>query len=68
MNIPLGPVRLLTDIPAAERPALEVLRTDTTTWAALVDATRNPSAEWFAYKPGHTNVCNRSVPTRAVAQ
>jgi peptidylprolyl isomerase len=68
MNISLGPVRLLADVPAAERPALEVMRTDTATWAAFVEATRNPTAEWFAYKPGHTNVCNRSVPTRAVPQ
>ena len=67
MNIPLGPVRLLADLPAAERPALEVMRTDTATWAVLVAATRNPAAAWFAYKPGHTNVCNRSVPIRAVS-
>ena len=65
-NIPLGAVRLLADMPAAERPSLEVMRTDTATWAALVDATRSPVAEWFAYRPGHTNVCNRSVPTRAI--
>lgn len=64
MNIPLGPVRLLADVPAAERPALEVMRTDTPTWNALVEATRNPAADWFVYKPGHTNICNRTVPTR----
>lgn len=68
MNIPLGPVRLLADMPVAERPALEVMRTDTASWNALVEATRNPAAEWFAYKPGHTNVCNRGVPTRPVSQ
>lgn len=67
-NIPLGPVQLLADIAPAQRPALEVLRTDTATWAALVEATRNPGAEWFVYRPGHTNICNRSIPTRPMAQ
>jgi cyclophilin family peptidyl-prolyl cis-trans isomerase len=67
MHIPLGPVRMLADVPAAERPALEVMRTDTATWSALVHATRNPASPWFVYRPGHTNICNRSVPVRAVA-
>ena len=66
-NIPLGPVRLLVDVPAAERPALEVMRTDSRTWTALVESARNPGGEWFARKPGRTNLCNRSVPTRATA-
>lgn len=67
MQVPLGTVRLAADIPVAERPALEVMRTDTSTWSALVRATRNPVAPWFVYRPGHTNICNRPVPVRAVA-
>ncbi len=66
LNIPLGAVRLLADMPKAEWPAIEVMRTDTAAWRALVAATRSPSAEWFAYRPGHTSICNRSVPTRTV--
>ena len=67
MNIPLGAVRLLADVPPPERPALEVMRTDTATWRAMLQATRKPANEWFVYQPGHTNVCNRSVPVRAIA-
>jgi len=63
-KIALGKVQLMADMPPAERPALEVLRTDTATWTALVEATRNPQAAWFAFRPGHTNVCNRSIPVR----
>lgn len=63
-HIPLGRTRLLADIPAAERPALEVMRTDTPAFAAVVEAGRNPASDWFVYKPGHTNVCNVNVPTR----
>ncbi len=66
MQVPLGPVRLLADIPAGERPALEVMRTDTATWKALVEASRNPVNPWFAYQAGHTTICNRSVPTRPI--
>jgi len=63
-RIALGKVRLMADMPAAERPTLEVLRTDTATWAALVEATRNPQSAWFAFRPGHTSICNRGIPVR----
>ena len=59
--------RMLADIPTTERPAIEIMRTDTATWAALLEAARNPGGEWYAHKPGHTNVCNRPVPTRPTA-
>ncbi len=62
--IPITRARLLADIPAAERPALEVLRTDTATWAALVQASRHARGGWAVHSPLHSNICNRSVPTR----
>ena len=56
--------RLLADIPAAERPALEVLRTDTATWPPW---SSQPPRPWRLGRaqPLHSNICNRSVPTRA---
>jgi len=63
-RIALGRVQLMADMAPAERPALEVLRTETATWTALVEATRNPPAAWFAFRPGHTNICNRGIPVR----
>jgi peptidylprolyl isomerase len=65
-RIALGPVRMLSDVPVAERPALEVLRTDTRTWKALLQATRNVASPWYVYQAGHTNICNRSVPVRTM--
>jgi prolyl oligopeptidase len=62
--IPITRARLLADIPAAERPALEVLRTDTATWSALVEASRHARGGWAVHSPLHSNICNRSVPTR----
>ena len=55
--------RLMADVPAAERPALQVLRTDSATWAALLDARRNRTG-WFVYSPRHIEICSASVPTR----
>jgi peptidylprolyl isomerase len=55
--------RMLADMPEAERPALQVLRTDSKTWAELLDARRHRSG-WFVHSPGHIEVCSASVPTR----
>ena len=57
-------VRLLADMPNAERPAIEVMRTDTATWRALLDARRVRREEWFVHSPRHINVCNATVPVR----
>jgi len=61
---PIRNVKLLADVPPAERPALEVLRTDTPTWAALLEARRVRREEWFVHSPRHINLCNAVVPTR----
>lgn len=60
-------VRLLADMPESERPALEVLRTDTATWRALLDARRVRREAWFVHSPRHINVCNATVPVRQKA-
>lgn len=56
-------VRLLADVPAAERPALQVLKTESTTWNELLDARRNRGG-WYVHSPGHVDICSASVPTR----
>lgn len=57
-------VRLLEQLPEAERPALEVLRTDSATWPKLLDARRVRREEWFVHSPRHIGLCNATVPTR----
>jgi peptidylprolyl isomerase len=61
---PIRTIRLAADVPASERTPLEVLRTDTPTFAALIEARRNRSDEWFKYKAGHVDVCNVPVMVR----
>jgi peptidylprolyl isomerase len=57
-------VRLLADLPQANRPDLEVLKTDSATWQALVAERRNPSDDFHLFKANFTNVCNLNVPVR----
>jgi peptidylprolyl isomerase len=62
---PLKSLRVAADLPEAERTPLEVLRTDTATFAAFVDARRNRHEEWFKVPAGRIDVCNVPVPARA---
>lgn len=56
-------VRLLAEVPAAERPALQVLKTESATWTRLLDARRFRGG-WFVHSPGHVDICSAAVPTR----
>ena len=57
-RVPIRSIRILADVPQADRTPLEVMRTDTATFTALVEARRNRSEDWFVYKAGHIDVCN----------
>lgn len=62
--VPIRSARLAADVPAAERTALEVFRTDTDAFAQLVEARRNRREEWFHQPQGRIDVCNVPLPTR----
>lgn len=57
-------VRLASDLPPSQRMHLEVLRTGTPTFAALVESRRNRSDAWYLYKVGKIDVCNVPLPVR----
>jgi len=61
---PIRSIRVLADVPESERTPIEILRTDTPTFTALVEARRNRSEEWFKYQAGHIDVCNVPVMAR----
>jgi peptidylprolyl isomerase len=65
-HVPIRSVRVAADVPAAERVTLELLRTDTATWDALVDARRTRREDWFLNKAGKIEVCNVPLPVRPV--
>ena len=59
-------VRLASDLPPSQRMHLEALRTDTPTFAALVESRRNRSDAWYLYKAGKIDVCNVPLPVRKI--
>jgi peptidylprolyl isomerase len=62
---PIVRLALASALPDAERPRLEVLRTDTATFDALVEARRNRSDDWYLHKAGHIDLCNIPIPVRS---
>ena len=64
-HVPIRRVRVAADVPEAERSRLEVLRTDTATFAALVEARRNRRDEWYKVPAGHIDLCNVPIPVRS---
>ena len=63
---PIKAIRLAADVPAAERTNLEVFRTDTPTFDALVEARRNRKDDWYLVKAGHIDLCNVPIPVRPI--
>lgn len=61
---PILRVRLASDLPPAQRMRLQVLRTDTPTFNALVESRRNRSDAWYLYKAGKIDLCNVPLPVR----
>lgn len=57
-------VRFGDQIPAADRLALEALRTDTATFSDLIEARRTRLEDWFIDPAGHIGLCNVPLPVR----
>ena len=57
-------IRLATDLPEAERLPIEALRTDTRTFADLVEARRNRRDDWYKVPAGRIDLCNVPLPVR----
>jgi peptidylprolyl isomerase len=62
--VPISSIRVAADLPQAERLPLQVLRTDTQTWTALVESRRNRRDEWYLRAAGHVELCNVPIPVR----
>lgn len=67
-NVPIASIRLASDIPAAQRPNYEALRTDSATFRALLEERRTRPDPWYKHAPGHIGVCNMPLPVRAVGK
>jgi len=65
--VPVKSMRVASDVPAAQRTDLEILRTDTPTFLAYVEARRSRHEEWFKVPAGRIDVCNVPIPSRRAA-
>lgn len=59
-------IRLAADVPEQERSLLEVLRTDTDSFAAVAEARRNRIDDWSIAPAGHIDLCNVQLPVRPI--
>jgi peptidylprolyl isomerase len=57
-------IRMAADVPRAERSSLEVLRSDSRTFAALLDARRNRRDDFYRRPAGYLELCNALLPSR----
>jgi peptidylprolyl isomerase len=62
--LPIKSIRVAADVPASERSNLEVIRTDSTAFAALVESRRNRPEEFFKVAAGRIDLCNVPIAVR----
>ncbi len=65
--LPIKSVRIAADVPPAERTQLEVLRTDTPTFTALIESRRNRPEDFFKVQAHRIELCNVPLPVREMA-
>ena len=63
-RVPIKSIRLAADVPEAQRTPLQVIRTDTPTWDAAVEARRNRRDGWYVHPAGHIDLCNVPIAAR----
>lgn len=66
-RLPIKSVRLAADVATEERTNLEVMRTETPTFAALVESRRNRRDDWYKVPAGKIELCNAPIPVRPIA-
>ena len=64
--VPIESVRIAADLPAAERTPIEVLRTGSATFRAVLDQRRERHESWFKFNPGRIDLCNVPLPVRTL--
>ena len=64
---PIRRVIFAADLPATERVELELLRTDSASFAALVEARRNRRDDWYKVPAGKIDLCSIPLPVRRKA-
>ncbi|EKU83141.1 peptidylprolyl isomerase [Massilia timonae] len=61
---PIASVRLAADVPLPERSKLEVMRTESAAFQAVIEAQRNRGGPWTKVAAGAIDLCNVPIPVR----
>ncbi|GLQ97225.1 peptidylprolyl isomerase [Dyella mobilis] len=64
---PIISVRLAADIPPAQRESIQVLRTDSPTFAAIIEAKRNRHDAFYTVPAGKIDLCSIDIPVRSMS-
>lgn len=64
--VPIKSVKLMADVAEAERTRFEIMRTESASFKAVVEAQRNRGGPWTKYAAGHVDLCNVPIPVREV--
>ena len=67
-RVAIQSIRLAADLKPAERLKLQVLRTDTPLFTALVEARRNRRDDFYKRPAGHIDLCNVPLPVRTAPE
>jgi peptidylprolyl isomerase len=62
--LPIKSIRVAADVAVSERSDLEVIRTDTATFSALVESRRNRPEDFFKLQAGRIDLCNVPIAVR----
>ena len=65
-TVPIRSVRIAADVPTPERTPIEVLRTNSDTFRAVLEQRRQRHEPWFKFSPDHIDLCNVPLPVRMV--
>jgi len=66
-RVTISSVQLASAVPPEQRTRLEVLRSDSPTFTAVVEARRNRKDDWYLRPAGYIELCNVPLPVRTVA-
>lgn len=67
-NVPIKAIRLAASVPPEQRANLEVMRTDSAAYQAVLEAQRHRGGPWSKVTAGHVDVCNAPIPVREVGK
>jgi peptidylprolyl isomerase len=67
-NVPIKAIRLAASVPPEQRAHLEVMRTDSAAYQAVLEAQRHRGGPWSKVTAGHVDLCNAPIPVREVGK